>query len=136
MQTMPNRSLLPALALVLSLSTFWMTPSSTLAQPAPPTEPVETGSPQASRLRAEAREILLLSRDLLGSAYDEVKRATKLNDDQLYGAGIGALGGLLLGNFVGARGLLSIGFIGAGAYLGQVIATPDPQAAPALPPGS
>jgi len=113
-----------ALGIVLSASL----PGGALAQPVPPAEPAEATASDgkaSSKLRAEAREVLLLSRDLIGSAYDEIKRVTKLTDDQLYGAGVGALGGLLVGDVIGAHGLLSLTLIGAGAYFGQVIATPQ-----------
>lgn len=126
---MTVRTLVTVLMLALGMTvTVVLWPPAALAQPLPPADPAEAGSPPSSKLRAEAREILLMSRDLIGSAYEEVKRYTKLSDDQLYGAAVGALGGLLVGDVVGARGLLSLALIGAGAYVGQVIATPEPAA--------
>ena len=64
------------------------------------------------------------SRQFLGNLLTEAKIISRLTDEQLYGVGVGLLGGLLAANAVGTAGIGTVFFASAGALIGKWAATP------------
>ena len=64
------------------------------------------------------------SRQFLGNLLTEAKIVSTLTDEQLYGVGVGLLGGLLVANAVGTVGIGTVFFASVGALLGKWAATP------------
>ncbi len=107
------------LVFVLLLGTPVITAQTALAQ---------TGAvnSQASMddLRTTVRGALNQSRQFLGSLFSEAKDATGLNDEQLFGVGVGALAGLLVADVVGTGGFGTVVFAGGGGIFGKWVTTP------------
>ncbi|MEI8395713.1 MAG: hypothetical protein WCF85_13305 [Rhodospirillaceae bacterium] len=75
-------------------------------------------------LRTNLRGALNQSRQFLGSLLSEAKSTTGLNDEQLFGVGVGLLGGLLAADVVGTGGFGTLIFAGSGGIFGKWVTTP------------
>lgn len=74
-------------------------------------------------LRTEARNLLNQTRQFLLNTYTEIRTRTGMSDEELFMSGVGLGVGFLFANIVGAGGVLTLVSMGAGAYVGKVIAT-------------
>lgn len=97
-----------------------------LALPVVAIHPAQAQTQQAGGedLREGVRGALNQSRQFLGNLLTEAKSASGLNDEQLYGVGIGLLGGLLVADVVGTGGVGTVFFAGAGGLFGKWATTP------------
>ena len=88
----------------------------------------QTGSQQAQasadELRTGLRGALNQSRQFLGNLFSEAKTASGLNDEQLFGVGVGVLAGLLVADVVATGGVGSVVFAGGGGLFGKWVTTP------------
>jgi len=103
------RILFLALALFLTLPAV---PGFAQAVPGAETDTLET-------VRRETKSVLLATRDWTADALATVKGWTGLSDDQLLGAGIGGVTGLVLADMIGFGGLFSAAAAIGGAYVGK-----------------
>ena len=92
------------------------------------TAQAQTGTQQTPAnmddLRTSLRGALNAAHQFLGSLFSEAKDASGLNDEQLFGVGVGTLTGLLIAEGVGSGGLGTIIFAGGGAVFGKWVTTP------------
>ena len=70
-------------------------------------------------LRTSLRGALNQSRQFMGNLLTEAKTASGLNDEQLFGVGVGLLGGLLVADVIGAAGIGTVFFAGVGGLAGK-----------------
>ncbi|MEI6984694.1 MAG: hypothetical protein WCK65_01060 [Rhodospirillaceae bacterium] len=77
----------------------------------------------ADDLRTSLRSALNQSRQFLGNLFTEAKGASDMNDEQLFGVGVGLLSGLMVADAVGTGGIGTVVFAGTGFLLGKWITT-------------
>jgi hypothetical protein len=75
--------------------------------------------PNVEDLRTTVRGALNQSRQFLLNVYNSAQDATGLNNEQVYGVGVGLLSGLLVADLVGTGGLGTMVWLGAGGLVGK-----------------
>jgi hypothetical protein len=109
------------LVFVLLLGMPVMTAQTALAQSG-----VDAQQAQATvdDVRTEVRGALNTARQFLGGLFSDAKEASGLNDEQLFGAGVGLLTGLLIADIVGFGSGGSVVFAAGGVLFGKWVTTP------------
>ena len=74
-------------------------------------------------LRSEARSLMNQTRQFLLNTYTEIQSRTGMTNEELFISGVGLGVGFLIANTIGAGGVLTLVSMGAGAYVGKLIAT-------------
>ncbi len=110
-----------ALVFVLLLGMPVVTAQTALAQSG-----ADAQQPQANvdDVRTQARGALNTARQFLGGLFADAKEASGLNDEQLFGVGVGILAGLLVADIVGSGGAGSDFFAAGGGLFGKWVTTP------------
>ncbi len=114
-----------ALLFLLLLATPVVTVQPALAQ-------LGTEAPQSQEsvdnVRTQVRGALNTARQFLGGLFADAKEASGLNDEQLFGVGVGILTGLLVADIIGFGSGGSIIFAGGGGLFGKWVTTPKSSA--------
>ena len=75
-------------------------------------------------IRTEVRGALNTARQFIGDLFVNTKETLGMNDEQLFGTGVGILTGLLVADIVGSGGFGSFVFAAAGGLFGKWVTTP------------
>jgi len=97
--------------------------SAVSAQPAYAQAGAQQSQASVDDLRTSLRGALNQTRQFMGNLLTEAKSSSGLNDEQLFGVGIGLLGGLLVADVVAAGGIGTVFFAGAGGLFGKWVTT-------------
>ncbi len=110
-----------ALVFVLLLATPVVTAQTALAQIG--TE-AQSSQETVDNVRTQVRGALNAARQFLGGFFADAKETLGMNDEQLFGTGVGILTGLLVADIVGSGGVGSVFFAAAGGLFGKWVTTP------------
>lgn len=75
--------------------------------------------PTVEDLRTTLRGALNQSRQFLYNVYSSAQETTGLNNEQVYGVGVGLLTGLVVADVIGTGGLGTVVWVGAGGLIGK-----------------